>query len=96
LQNLHQLFVLCTASQIIGGDFANFVAFSEYMNFDFYLLAREKFEVTPLLDVCTEVRFASLLSGGITNMAVINPPKRKLTKRTSVVWVNCAKIDFVQ
>ena len=25
--------VLCTASQIIGGDFANFVAFSEYMNF---------------------------------------------------------------
>ena len=24
LQNLHQLFVLCTASQIIGGDFENF------------------------------------------------------------------------
>ena len=24
LRNLHQLFVLCTASQIIGGDFANF------------------------------------------------------------------------
>ena len=24
LQNLHQLFVLCTASQIIGGDFAKF------------------------------------------------------------------------
>ena len=32
-ENLHQLFVLCTASQIIGGDFENFVAFSEYMNF---------------------------------------------------------------
>ena len=29
LRNLHQLFVLCTASQIIGGD----LAFSEYMNF---------------------------------------------------------------
>ena len=29
LQNLHQLFVLCTASQIIGGDSQNFVAFSE-------------------------------------------------------------------
>ena len=24
LQNLHQLFVLCTASQMIGGDFAKF------------------------------------------------------------------------
>ena len=34
LQNLHQLFVLCTASQKIGRDFANFVAFSEYLNFN--------------------------------------------------------------
>ena len=31
MQNLHQLFVLCTASHIIVGE--NFVAFSEYMNF---------------------------------------------------------------
>ena len=30
MQNLHQLFVLCTASQMIGGDFAKF---SEYMHF---------------------------------------------------------------
>ena len=28
LRNLHQLFVLCTASQIVGGDFA------KYMNFN--------------------------------------------------------------
>ena len=35
---------------------------------------------------CTEVRFASLLSGGFT-MAVINPPERKLAKRTSVAVV---------
>ena len=33
---------------------------------------------------CTEVRFASLLSGGFTTMAVINPPEKKLAKRTSV------------
>ena len=33
---------------------------------------------------CTEVRFASLLSGGFTTMAVINPPERKLAKRISV------------
>ena len=32
----------------------------------------------------TEVRFASLLSGGFTTMAIINPPERKLAKRTSV------------
>ena len=33
---------------------------------------------------CTDVRFASFLSSGFTTMAVINPPVRKLTKRTSV------------
>ena len=33
MRNLHQLFVLGTASQIICGDLANFVAVSEYMNF---------------------------------------------------------------
>ena len=32
----------------------------------------------------TEVRFASFLSGGFTTVAVINPPERKLAKRTSV------------
>ena len=32
----------------------------------------------------TEVRFDNFLSGGFTNMAVINPPERKLAKRTSV------------
>ena len=33
---------------------------------------------------CIEVNFASFLSGGFTTQAVINPPKRKLAKRTSV------------
>ena len=33
MRNLLQLFVLCTASQIFGGDFAKFVAFSEHENF---------------------------------------------------------------
>ena len=33
---------------------------------------------------CTEVCFASFLSGGFTTMAVLNPPERKLTKCTSV------------
>ena len=33
---------------------------------------------------CTEVRFDALLSSGFTTMAVINPPERKLAKRTSV------------
>jgi hypothetical protein len=36
---------------------------------------------------CTEVRFASFLSGGMTTRAVINPPEKKLAKRTSVEWV---------
>ena len=29
----------------------------------------------------------SFLSGGFTSMAVINPPKRKLTKRSHVNWL---------
>ena len=33
---------------------------------------------------CSEVRFARFLSAGFTTMAVLNPPERKLAKRTSV------------
>ena len=36
---------------------------------------------------CTEVGFASFLSGGFTTMAVINPPEKKLVKRTSVLCI---------
>ena len=35
---------------------------------------------------CTEVHFASFLSGGFITAIVINPPERKLAKRTSVRW----------
>ena len=34
----------------------------------------------------TEVRFVSFFSGGFTTMAVMNPPEKKLEKRTSVHW----------
>ena len=37
----------------------------------------------------TEVNFASFLSGGFTTMAIINPPERKLAKRTSVQCTEC-------
>ena len=33
---------------------------------------------------CTEVRFASLLSGGFITAKVVNPPEKKLAKCTSV------------
>ena len=33
---------------------------------------------------CTEVRFASLLSGGFITAVEVNPTERKLAKRTSV------------
>ena len=39
---------------------------------------------------CTEVRFASLFSGGFTIMAVINPPEKKQANRTSVQYLNLA------
>ena len=33
---------------------------------------------------CTEVRFASFLSSGFITAIVVNPPEKKLAKRTSV------------
>ena len=39
---------------------------------------------------CTEVRFASLFSGGFTTMAVIYPPERKLAKRT---WASFVAVE---
>jgi hypothetical protein len=35
---------------------------------------------------CTKVRFASLLSGGFTTIAVINQPEKKLAKFSSQ-WI---------
>ena len=41
-------------------------------------------EPARLTTVHTEVHFASFLSGGFITAIVVNPPERKLTKRTSV------------
>ena len=35
---------------------------------------------------CTEVRFASFLSGGFITALIVNPPESKLEKRTSVQY----------
>ena len=35
---------------------------------------------------CSEVRFASFLSGGFITAIVVSPPESKLAKRTSVQW----------
>ena len=58
---------------------------------DLYIRVRAKFELSGQtfklkynFDHCTEVRFASLLSGGFITAIVVNPPERKLAKRTSV------------
>ena len=56
---------------------------------------RELFEIfsgtvtkLKMLVHCTEVRFASFLSGGCITAIVVNSPESKLTKRTSV---HCSK-----
>ena len=43
---------------------------------------------------CTEVRFASFLSGGFATIAVINPPERKLAKCTSVQFTELRFATF--
>ena len=70
-----------------------------FSQFQFFLLKQDRIlrlrlflEENLLLHLtkqCTEVRFASLLSGGFTTMAVINPPEKKLANRTSV---HCLKL----
>ena len=61
MRNLHQLFVLCTASQIIGGDFAKFVAFLEHMNstsaIEIFLMQIKKRYLTPLCMQCRPPQF---------------------------------------
>ena len=46
----------------------------------------EPLEVPYSPNQFTQGGFASFLSGEFTNMAVINPPEKKLAKRTSVHW----------
>ena len=53
---------------------------------------------TELMDIIphyTEVCFASFLSGGFITAIVVNPPERKLAKRTSVQWFKVIK-PFLQ
>ena len=40
---------------------------------------------TLFLNHCTEVRYASFLSGGFINVIVVNPPERRLAKRMQCV-----------
>ena len=54
-----------------------------------YVLYKMLFLVTTYLHFinhCTEVRFASLFPSGFNTVIVVNPPERKLAKRTSVQW----------
>ena len=54
----------------------------------FFILGSCKMETSLTLtpNYCTEVRFASFLSGRFITAIVVNPPERKLAKRTSVQW----------
>ena len=49
-------------------------------------ILRARWEVQKILEGghCTEVRFSSFFSGGFITVIVVNPPERKLAKRTSV------------
>ena len=47
---------------------------------------------------CTEVRFACFLSGGFTNMAVVNPPERRLEKapsRSEAGWLKVYQLGIL-
>ena len=46
-------------------------------------------------DQCTEVHFSSFFSGGFITAIIVNPPERKLAKRTSLqCWTIGAIFTF--
>ena len=48
------------------------------------LIKKRQLHLQYWITQCTEVRFASCLSGGFITAIVVNPPERQLAKRTSV------------
>ena len=64
--------------------------FIDYINLNLQNLKCLKI-YNPVTLHCTEMRFASLFSGGFTTIAVINQPERKLAKRSSV---HCTIFDI--
>ena len=60
---------------------------SLFIQVHFHIVSTDRTAAHPAAHV-TEVHFASFLSGGITTMAVINPPEKKLANRTSVHCLN--------
>ena len=93
LQNISSFRLMCLGPSI--KDVFHFYGFwysplspSKSAVFLTYPLAKFDQIITPSSLHFTEVRFASFLSGGFTNMAVINPPERKVAKRTSVHFVD--------
>ena len=57
----------------------------------------ETLEITPgwRPPHCTEVRFASFLSGGFATIAVMNPQEKRWEKRTFVHCIFSGKMDQV-
>ena len=56
---------------------------------------RLKTSLTVYTVHCTEVRFASFVSGEFTTVAAINPSERKMAKRTSVHCVDFFVLNLV-
>ena len=61
---------------------------SQSLHWHFFL------QSTYVLVQCTEVRFASFISSGFITAIVVNPPEKKLTKRTSV-QCNAAHLNII-
>ena len=58
-----------------------------------YLILKSTLAKKKHFPHCTRVRFASFQSGGFITVTIVNPPKRKLAKRTSV---HCPKDPKLQ
>ena len=48
-----------------------------------------------MIAIHTEVRFATLLYGGFTTMAVINPQEKKLAERNSVPCTEVGRTPLI-
>ena len=57
-----------------------------FVGFMHYFCIRYNQNLNSIFYQCTQVRFASFVSGEFITVIVVNPQERKLAKRTSVHW----------
>ena len=86
MRNLCHSFVLCTASQIIDGDFVKFVALSEFMNFTNVNLIIQEVKKCKVNLLCVSVSQWEVNLRGLRGSLKQKNPALEAAKKTRKMW----------